>query len=123
MTVSLQLVLSSKRMLFSLQIWSTSTRIVSTYSISQDPAGGMTDLSLTPKAESGVTTYPSSAMPGFEPAEFTAPNNIVLTQLSIYDMDGYIFKPWNVNNVLVEDALIAAKGHFACVGRQGPMRM
>jgi len=109
MTVSLKLVLSSKRMLFSLQIWSASTQIVCTYSISQAPAGRMTDLSLTPKAEPGVTTYPSSAMPGFEPAKFAAPNDIALTQIPIYDMDGHIFEPWNVNNVLVEDALIAAK--------------
>ncbi len=56
-----------------------------------------------------MTTYPSSAMPGFEPAKFVAPNDMVLAQLPIYDMDGHIVKPWNVNNVLVEGALIAAK--------------
>jgi hypothetical protein len=55
-----------------------------------------------------VTTYNPTLHPNFRPADFDYPEDMLLKQLDIRDVDGSLVRPWKLQETLVEGAFISA---------------
>jgi hypothetical protein len=56
-----------------------------------------------------VTTYDPAVMPGFQPELFESHHDMVVNQLNIIDIYDTLVRPWALQSVLVDGALITAR--------------
>jgi hypothetical protein len=48
-------------------------------------------------------------MPGFQPDLFESPDDMVVNQLKVIDIDDSLVRPWALQSVLVDGALLTAR--------------
>lgn len=53
-------------------------------------------------------TYEPALLPSFHPDMFESPADMVVRQINILDVGGALVRPWDIQSVLVDGALVTA---------------